>query len=145
MWFFMNILTHSANTIIMKIMKSNFVKCGLAGWCIEVFWTGLGSLLSYDRKMTGTTSLIMFPIYGMAALLKPIYSLIKNRNTFLRGGVYTILIFTVEYFSGLLLRAANMCPWDYSYSKLHINGLIRLDYAPAWFCAGLLMERIVRK
>ena len=141
----MNILTHSANTITMKIMQSNFVKCGLAGWCIEVFWTGLGSLLSYDRKMTGTTSLIMFPIYGMAALLKPIYNALKNRNTFLRGGVYTILIFTVEYFSGLLLRAANMCPWDYSYSKLNINGLIRLDYAPAWFFAGLLMERIVRK
>lgn len=141
----MNILTHPANTNTMKIIKSNFVKCGLAGWCIEVFWTGLGSLLSYDRKMTGTTSLIMFPIYGMAALLKPIYNLIKNRNPIMRGGVYTILIFTVEYFSGLLLRAANMCPWDYSYSKLHINGLIRLDYAPAWFCAGLLMERIVRK
>ena len=141
----MNILTHPANTNTMKIMKSNFVKCGLAGWCIEVFWPGLGSLLSYDRKMTGTTSLIMFPIYGMAALLKPIYNALKNRNTFLRGGVYTILIFTVEYFSGLLLRAANMCPWDYSYSKLNINGLIRLDYAPAWFCAGLLMERIVRK
>lgn len=141
----MNILAHTANTNTMKIMKSNFIRCGLAGWCIEVFWTGLGSLLSYDRKMTGTTSLIMFPIYGMAALLKPIYNLIKNRNTFLRGGVYTILIFTVEYFSGLLLRALNMCPWDYSYSKLNIDGLIRLDYAPAWFCAGLLMERIVRK
>lgn len=133
------------NTNSMKIMKSNFIKCGLTGWCLEVFWTGFGSLLSLDRKMTSTTSLIMFPIYGMAACFKPIYKLLKNRNPIMRGGVYTILIFAAEYCFGSLLRTFNMCPWDYSASKMSIDGLIRLDYAPAWFCAGLLMERVVRK
>lgn len=114
------------------------------GWCLEVFWTGLGSLLSADRKMTATTSLIMFPIYGMAALFKPIYHIIKNRNMLFRGGVYTICIFTAEYLSGSFLRLLHMCPWDYSGSRFAIQGLIRLDYAPAWFVVGLLMERIVR-
>ena len=70
---------------------------------------------------------------------------LKNRSTILRGGIYTILIFTAEYCFGSLLRAFDMCPWDYTGSKLSINGLIRLDYAPAWFIAGLIMERIVRK
>lgn len=128
----------------MKFMKNNFIRCGLMGWCLEVFWTGLGSLLSADRKMTATTSLIMFPIYGMAALFKPVYRIIKNRNMLFRGGVYTICIFTAEYLSGSFLRLLHMCPWDYSGSRFAIQGLIRLDYAPAWFVAGLLMERIVR-
>ena len=128
----------------MKISSNNFIRCGLTGWCLEVFWTGLGSLLSSDRKMTGTTSLIMFPIYGMAALFQPVYHIIKNRNMLFRGGVYTFFIFTAEYLSGSLLRLFHMCPWDYSGSRFAIQGLIRLDYAPAWFVTGLLMERIVR-
>lgn len=123
---------------------TNFIRCGLTGWCLEVFWTGLGSLLSSDRKMTGTTSLIMFPIYGMAALFQPVYQLIKNRNMLFRGGVYTCCIFTAEYLSGSFLRLFHMCPWDYSGSRFAIQGLIRLDYAPVWFFTGLLMERIVR-
>lgn len=129
----------------MDILKNDFIKCGLTGWCLEVFWTGFGSLLTYDRKMTGTTSLLMFPIYGMAVCLKPIYSIIKDKNLLLRGGVYTILIFTAEYMSGSILKELNMCPWDYSHTKYNVSGLIRLDYAPAWFITGLLMEKILSK
>lgn len=127
----------------MKILNNNFIKCGLAGWCLEVFWTGFSSLLHFDRKMTGTTSLLMFPIYGMAAFLKPVYQAIRNQNMLLRGGVYTLFIFSAEYLSGSLLREFNMCPWDYSGSKFSIGGLIRLDYAPAWFFVGLIMERLL--
>ncbi len=126
-----------------NIIKNNFIKCGLTGWGLEVFWTGFNSLLQSDRKMTGTTSLIMFPIYGMAALIKPVYEVIKNRNMLLRGGVYTLFIFTAEYISGFFLRIFNMCPWDYSGTFFSVNGLIRLDYAPVWFITGLLMEKIV--
>lgn len=129
----------------MNLLKYNFIKCGLMGWCLEVFWTGFGSLLNSDRKMTGTTSLIMFPIYGMAAFIRPVYQAIKNRNLLFRGGVYTFFIFTAEYLSGSILRLLNMCPWDYSGSRFSIGGLIRLDYAPAWFITGLLMEKIVTK
>ncbi len=141
----LNNLLKKHNNINMKLIKSNFFKCGIAGWCLEIFWTGFGSLLSLDRKMTGTTSLLMFPIYGLAACFKPIYNFLKNRSTILRGGVYTVIIFTAEYCFGLLLRSFEMCPWDYSGTKYNVNGLIRLDYAPAWFLAGLIMERIVRK
>ena len=112
----------SRNTMIMNILNYDFIKCGITGWCLEVFWTGFGSLLRFDRKMTGTTSLIMFPIYGMAVCLKPIYSIIKDKNLII-----------------------NMCPWDYTGSKLNVSGLIRLDYAPAWFVTGLLMEKILAK
>ena len=53
------------------MMKSNFIKCGMIGWCLEVAWTGLGSLLRHDPKLTGVSSLTMFPIYGMASLVAP--------------------------------------------------------------------------
>lgn len=129
----------------MNPINNNFIKCGLTGWCLEVFWTGFGSLLHYDRKMIGTTSLLMFPIYGMAALLKPVCEAIRNRNVLFRGGVYTIFIFSAEYLSGSILRILNMCPWDYTGARFSIGGLIRLDYAPAWFLMGLLMERIISK
>ena len=43
--------------------------------------------------------------------------------------------------TGWLLRKLGVCPWDYSDAPLNIDGLIRLDYAPAWFAVGLLFER----
>lgn len=54
-----------------------------------------------------------------------------------------VIIFTAEYISGSLLRYFHMCPWDYTGAKASIQGLIRLDYAPAWFLTGLLMERLL--
>lgn len=87
----------------------------------------------------------MFPIYGMASLLKPVCLLLRKKNLFLRGSVYTFFIFLGEYISGSFLRKYDACPWDYSNAPLNVNGLIRLDYAPYWFGAGLLFEKILRR
>lgn len=124
-------------------VKNNFLRCGVAGWCMEVIWTGFLNILNRDRKMTGNTSLLMFPIYGMAWVIKPIGNMLKERNFIIRGIVYTCGIFGVEYVTGSILKKNDMCPWDYSESKYNINGLIRLDYAPAWFGAGLIFEKIL--
>ena len=67
--------------------------------------------------------------------------LLKKLGVFLRGTVYASLIFLMEYLSGSFLRLFNACPWDYSQSRYHINGLIRLDFFPFWFLLGLLFER----
>ncbi len=54
-----------------------------------------------------------------------------------------LCIYMAEYASGWgLQRIAGVCPWNYSQSKYHINGLIRLDYAPVWFGVGLFFESI---
>jgi uncharacterized membrane protein len=45
--------------------------------------------------------------------------------------------------TGSILKRHSLCPWDYSKEKANIHGLIRLDYAPYWMCAGLLFERIL--
>ncbi len=121
----------------------DFIKCGLLGWCIEVIWTGYHSYKNNDKKMMGNTSILMFPIYGMAAIIHPLYKCIKNMNIIFRGIFYTIGIFIIEYTSGYMLKKRGKCPWDYSDSKHNISGLIRIDYAPAWFVVGLFFEKFL--
>jgi Predicted membrane protein len=126
-------------------MKNKFIICGLIGWCMEIFWTGFESFKRRELKLVGQSSFWMFPIYGMAALLTPISRILKDKNLFVRGGIYSLGIFAVEYITGSLLKKHDCCPWDYSKSKFNINGVIRLDYFPVWFVAGLLFEKILKK
>jgi len=121
----------------------NFFKCGLTGWCLEIVFTSLGSLIRREYTLKGTTSIWMFPIYGSAALLTPLCHLIKNCSVVLRGLTYMSCIFTAEYTAGTLLQKHRLCPWDYKKSRWNIRGLIRLDYAPLWFGTGLLFEKLL--
>lgn len=129
---------------LQKFLPKNFFICGLTGWCMEILFTSFKSLTRHDRKLQGQTSVWMFPIYGCAALIKPLYHLIRRFPTAVRGGIYSVVILTGEYLSGSLLKKHNCCPWDYSGARLNWRGLIRLDYAPLWMGAGLLFEKILR-
>ena len=57
----------------------NFLKCGLAGWCLEIIFTSLASLRRRDLTLKGNTSLWMFPIYGCAAVLAPVGRLLAHK------------------------------------------------------------------
>ena len=114
------------------------------GWCIEILYTGLRSLKKDNHTLTGHTSIWMFPIYGSAAFLGPLSRLLKKKPVFLRGLIYMLLIFTMEHFSGKLLSKKKLCPWDYGHSRWNIHRLIRLDYAPLWFLAGLFFEQLLK-
>lgn len=127
------------------MFRKNFFICGLTGWCIEIIFTSLGAFLQGDLRLIGQTSLWMFPIYGLAAFIKPLYEVIKKLPLLLRGCIYSFCILICEYISGMLLKKHHLCPWDYSNSPTNINGVIRLDYAPLWALAGLLFERIVTR
>ena len=111
---------------------SDFVRCGLFGWCLECFWTGLDAVRSRkkDKRLFCRTSVWMFPIYGMAAFIPAVYKKIKSKSAMFRGIIYASAIFGCEYTSGLLLKRYNACPWDYSKAKYNYKGVIRLDYAP---------------
>lgn len=124
-------------------MGKGFLKCGIAGWCMEVIWTGIQNINNRDKRLMCTTSLLMFPIYGMAAFIKPMGKALQKRNFVVRGTIYTVCIYITEFATGSILKKRDMCPWDYSNSKYNVKGLIRLDYAPAWFGAGLLFEKIL--
>ncbi len=125
-------------------MLIRFLFYGVIGWCMEIVWTGFNSLLRKDFRLISTTSVWMFFIYGMAIFLEPISKGLTAFPIYLRGGVYVILIFAVEYLTGTLLGRLNMCPWDYSGSRFNINGVVRLDYAPVWFVCGLTFEFVSR-
>ncbi len=128
-----------------KNVFTNFIICGSLGWCLECFWTGLSAIIKHkDPKLLCSTSVWMFPIYGLGALIKPISNLLGKTNAIIRGGVYTIGIFFTEYSLGTLLKKYKACPWDYSKSKYSYKGVIRLDYAPLWFIVGLLFEKILK-
>ena len=129
----------------MKKITHNFLLCGVIGWCTEIIFTSLQSLRNGDLRFLGFTSLWMFPIYGLCALLIFPYKLFKNCSLFIRGTVYTICIFLGEFFSGQLLSRIHACPWNYEQSRLNIKKIIRLDYAPLWFCFGLFIEKVLKR
>ncbi len=128
-------------------MKKDFIKCGITGCCLELLWTSFRGVRKKDYKLIGQTSVWMFPIYGMASVIKSVSRGLKKRHKDMleRGVIYTMGIYAVEYTTGSLLKRKNRCPWDYSNSRYNINGLVRLDYAPLWFAVGLMYENILNK
>jgi len=120
-----------------------FIIYGLIGWCLEILWTGLGSLIHGNFMLYSFTYMWMFLIYGMGIFLEPIHNKIRNLNICLRGGIWVIIIFTIEYTCGWALDSMlGQCPWDYGDGLLSINGYIRLDFAVPWFFTGLLYEKV---
>ncbi len=123
-------------------MIIRYIIYGLLGMNIEIFWTGMSGITHGSRDLIGHTSVWMFFIYGLAVVaLEPIHNLIADQNWFFRGCVYTLAIFTIEFISGYVLRLIGIEAWNYT-GEMSVLGLIRLDYAPAWFAVGLLFERI---
>ncbi|MBP1856214.1 putative ABC transporter permease [Metaclostridioides mangenotii] len=126
-------------------MIIRFLIYGAIGWCMEIMWTGFHSLKNKDYKMTATTSIWMFFIYGMVVFFEPVCDVLAGLPILIRGGIYVLCIFGIEYLTGGFLKRLGTCPWDYTGSKYSINGLIRLDYAPAWFLAGIIFEAVYRQ
>ncbi|MCL6477146.1 MAG: hypothetical protein K6T65_01900 [Peptococcaceae bacterium] len=125
-------------------MIYRFLIYGLLGWGLEVFWTGLGSALKGDLRLTAGTYLWMFPIYGLAIFMEPLHDNIRNWPWLIRGILWVLMIWAIEFISGGTIRlVAGASPWDYSGSTpWQRDGLIRLDMAPLWFVTGFLFERV---
>ena len=87
----------------------------------------------------------MFPIYGCASIIAPLYARISSLSFVCRGLLYMLGFYMVEFISGSFLREIGICPWDYTGLHSNVNGLIRLDFAPLWFATGLIFERITKK
>jgi uncharacterized membrane protein len=109
-----------------------FFICGLTGWCMEILFTSLGGLLRGDLLLNGHTSIWMFPIYGLAAVIGPLSVRLRHWPVLLRGCFYGAGIMLVEFISGSILRLFSLCPWDYSKTPYNISGLVRLDYFPVF-------------
>ena len=125
--------------------KYPFLFCGFTGLCLEILWTGLHSLLRGDASMKGTTSLLMFPIYGCASLILPVYQKAESLPALLaRLPLYCRILTWQKFTSGSILQAFHMCPWDYSGVPHQYKGIIRLDYLPVWFLTGLFSKKYLQ-
>lgn len=125
-------------------MINRFIIYGFLGLIAEVLFTGIGDLFRGSLRLSSHTYLWMFPIYGLAVFLEPLHKHIRSSLWLLRGLMWAVVIFGIEYFSGWTLNSIiSMCPWDYTGSSPYsINGYIRLDFLPVWFLGGLIFERI---
>src|SRR6218665_2165797 len=84
----------------------------------------------------------MHPIYGATALgMEFLHDRLRFLPRPLPALAYAAVIFGAEFAAGWMLRKVlGRCPWDYEKRGWNVNGLIRLDYAPFWYVAGLLFE-----
>lgn len=126
-------------------MWLRFVLYGLGGWCGEIVFTSLTeSLPRRDWRLTGTTYLWMFPIYGLLApLYEPAHNLIRGVPWPGRAIVWALGFTLIELITGwLIARLTGRCPWDYSDKRWAINAYIRWDYFPVWALVGLALEPI---
>ncbi len=134
-------------------MWIRFVMYGLFGWCTEIVWTACHGMAEDlvagrrpDVRLAGRTYLWMFPIYAFGGLAFEVaFSFLQVWPWLVRGTVYMLGCFAVEYAAGWAIRRmVGSVPWDYSQARWNVHDLIRLDYAPAWFAFGLLLEVVSR-
>ena len=128
-------------------MKKNnvlykYIVYGLLGICLEVFFSGIVSIVNRNPIMEASTSLWMFFIYGLAVFLEPIHDKIRNQNIIARGLIYMLLIYYVELLTGSLVKnLIGQSPWYYPYNAT-LYGIITLYFAPIWFALGLIYEKV---
>lgn len=123
-------------------MIKRFFIYGLLGWNIEIIWTGMCSLIKGDLGLHAFTNLWMFLVYGLAVFLEPIHDIIRDWKLPARGIIWVVIIWGIEYSTGIILKSLiGQYPWLYE-GNFAVDGLVRLDYAPAWFLAGLIFEQV---
>ena len=135
----------SDRRFVVESRLGRFGLYGALGWCCEVLFTGIHDYArTGDRRLPSRTSIWMFPIYGlMQPLYEPLHDAMRERSVLARATTYAIGFFGVEYATGWILRRAlGEAPWDYSYARVHIDGLVRPAYFPLWAGLGLAMERV---
>lgn len=115
----------------------------VVGFCFEVVFSAVHDA-ARSKPIRFRTSPWMFPIYALILpLYEPLHDRSRGRSAVVRGAVYGSGTLMVEYGTGALLRrGTGEAPWDYSYAKRHVHGLIRPEYFFLWASAGLALERL---
>jgi hypothetical protein len=113
-----------------------------AGWGVDACFTALNSLRRTGRARR--SSLWNAPVYALAQpLFEPMHDRLRGRSMAARGLSYGAGILAVEYAAGRVFRRmVGAAPWDYSYARHHVDGLVRPDFLPLWAVFGLALERL---
>lgn len=123
---------------------------GVLGLGLEVLFTGLLDARNDTRHhLMGYSSMWYFPLYTLPPLvLDAMGGLVLPLPIIVRGLIYTMVIFFIEYVGMFLLRkllGASPSEASYRQCRWNVHGLIRLDYAPAMFLMGLFFEFVYRR
>jgi hypothetical protein len=112
------------------------------GWGVDACFTALNSLHRTGRLRR--SSLLNAPVYALAQpLFEPLHDRLRDRSAVARSLVYGGGILAVEYAAGRVFRRTlGRAPWDYSYARWHVDGLVRPDFLPLWALFGLALERL---
>ena len=121
----------------------NFCRCGIAGWCLEVMFTSVDSIMAGDWRLI--SRFIDSWLTGLPGLEDAGQDRLSRVGRSVRHGlIYMVLIFIAEYITGIWLTSIGICPWDYSLWPDNVGGVIRLKFAPLWFMTGLLFEYLTK-
>ena len=135
----------SVNRFQVDSRLGRFAVYGGLGWCFEVLFTGLHDFVrNRDPSLPSRSSLWMFPIYGLLQpLFEPLHDALRDKPVPARAAAYGAGIMAIEYATGKAIRGlVGKAPWDYSYARVHVDGLVRPAYFPLWAGVGLAMERV---
>ncbi len=99
-----------------------------------------------DPRGVGYSFLWMIPIYMLLAFLEPLAPLLASWPMWVRGIIYVLMLWVVEYTAGALIKKiSGRDPWDYSMSRFQFHGHVRFDFFPLWFCFMLIAEWMSQK
>ena len=119
-----------------------FILFGVLGIFGEVIFTAVAGLIKTRKwRLNGESYIWMFPIYGLLAFLfDPVNQAIDHMSWVVRGFIYMIAIYIIEYVTGALLtKLTGAHIWQYT-GKYNFQGQIQLAHAPVWFIVGLIVE-----
>ncbi len=137
------------NSLFIEHLLFEMILFGFLGLGLEAAFTAVCDCKKDPRRhLFGYSSLWYMPLYALTPLFLHLTGTYLFDLTLLeRGLIYMLVIFAVEYAGMWLLRkglGSSPSEDEYYKSRWHLHGLIRLDFAPAWFLAGLLFEQVFR-
>ena len=113
----------------------------VVGVAAEIVFSAVHDRLR-SKEVRLRTSAWMLPIYALLLpLYEPLHDRLRDRPPAVKAAAYGCGFLAVEYLSGTILRRVRgEAPWDYSYARYHLHGLIRPEYFLLWAAAGLALE-----
>ena len=120
------------------------VTYSVVGFATEVAFSALHDVKRREPVRL-RTSPWMLPIYALVTpLFEPMHDRIRRRLPVpQRAAIYGAGFLATEYATGAVLRnLKGEAPWDYTYARFHLHGLIKPDYFFFWAAAGLALERL---
>jgi len=132
------------------VLFQKLVFLGAIGVLLENVFTGLWSLYRRHWKLTTSSYLYMWPIYGVAGLFLDAIRQSLDWPFWLRAFIYVPLIYGVEALSGVLISrltarlqqwfggsGGGVVIWEYEKSRWSPMGLVNFGYLPFWFALAL--------